>query len=190
MSKSNIDSWLAYVKDGGVLPEKDVRILCEKVKEILVNESNVQHVNAPVTICGNISGMFYDLLHIFEIGGQIPDTRYVFMGGYSRAWNSVETIQLLLCLKLKYPGHITLLRGNNETRGLSAMYGLQDEILKKYGNINPWKYYTELFDYLGIAALIEGKIFCVHGGIANEIPTLDQIGLIERCMDVPFASQF
>lgn len=55
-SKTDIDSWLAYVKDGGVIPERDLRILCEKVKEILIEESNVQPVSAPVTICGDILG--------------------------------------------------------------------------------------------------------------------------------------
>ena len=61
-SKNELDSWLAHVKDGGILPEKDLRILCEKVKEILIEESNVQPVSAPVTICGDIQGCFYDLL--------------------------------------------------------------------------------------------------------------------------------
>jgi hypothetical protein len=52
----DIDSWLNIVKGGGVLPERDLRILCEKVKEILIEESNVQPVSAPVTICGDIHG--------------------------------------------------------------------------------------------------------------------------------------
>ena len=54
--KSDVDSWLATVKDGGVLPERDLRILCEKIKEILVEESNVHPVSTPVIICGDIHG--------------------------------------------------------------------------------------------------------------------------------------
>ena len=90
--RTNIDSWIAYIKDGGALPERDLRILCEKVKEILIDEGNVQPVSAPVTICGDIHGQFNDLLELFEIGGQIPDSRYIFLGDYvDRGWYSVET---------------------------------------------------------------------------------------------------
>lgn len=91
-SVTNIDSWLDTLKSGGLLPERDLRILCEKVKEILIEESNVQPVSAPVTICGDIHGQFQDLLELFNKGGEIPGTRYVFMGDFvDRGYNSVET---------------------------------------------------------------------------------------------------
>ena len=70
--KTDVDSWLATVKEGGVLPERDLRILCEKIKEILIEESNVQPVSAPVTICGDIHGQFHDMLELFAAGGLIP----------------------------------------------------------------------------------------------------------------------
>ena len=191
MSDSDIDRWLETVKMGNVLPERDLRILCEKIKEILIEESNVQPVKAPVTICGDIHGQFHDLLELFNKGGQIPDTRYVFMGDFvDRGYNSVETFQLLLCLKLKYPAHITLLRGNHETRQITTVYGFYDETIRKYGNANPWKYCTEVFDYLGIGAVVEGKVLCVHGGLSPDIKTLDQIRLIDRRMEIPHEGAF
>jgi serine/threonine-protein phosphatase 6 catalytic subunit len=187
----DVDQWLNTVKNGGVLPERDLRILCEKVKEILIEESNVQPVSAPVTICGDIHGQFHDLLELFNKGGEIPNTRYIFMGDFvDRGYNSVETFQLLLCLKLKYPAHITLLRGNHETRQITTVYGFYDETIRKYGNANPWKYCTEVFDYLGIGAVVEGKIFCIHGGLSPEIKTLDQIRLIDRRMEIPHEGPF
>ena len=80
------------VKGGTILPERELRILCEKVKEILIEESNVQPVKAPVTICGDIHGQFHDLLELFNKGGQIPHNRYIFMGDFvDRGFNSVET---------------------------------------------------------------------------------------------------
>ena len=190
-SHCDVDQWLNTVKNGGVLPERDLRILCEKVKEILIEESNVQPVSAPVTICGDIHGQFHDLLELFNKGGEIPATRYIFMGDFvDRGYNSVETFQLLLCYKLKYPAHITLLRGNHETRQITTVYGFYDETIRKYGNANPWKYCTEVFDYLGIGAVVEGKIFCIHGGLSPEIKTLDQIRLIDRRMEIPHEGPF
>lgn len=113
------------------------------------------------------------------------------MGDFvDRGYNSVETFQLLLCLKLKYPAHITLLRGNHETRQITTVYGFYDETIRKYGNANPWKYCTEVFDYLGIGAIVEGKIFCIHGGLSPDIKTLDQIRLIERRMEIPHEGAF
>jgi serine/threonine-protein phosphatase 6 catalytic subunit len=191
MTSSNIDSWLDTVKNGTILPERELRILCEKVKEILIEESNVQPVKAPVTICGDIHGQFHDLLELFNKGGEIPNTRYIFMGDFvDRGFNSVETFQLLLCLKLKYPAHITLLRGNHETRQITTVYGFYDETIRKYGNANPWKYCTEVFDYLGIGAVVEGKIFCIHGGLSPEIKTIDQVRLIDRRMEIPHEGPF
>merc|ERR1711976_510032 len=185
------DKWLEQLKQGKCMTERDLRILCEKIKEILIEESNVQPVSAPVTICGDIHRQFHDLLELFNKGGQIPDTRYVFMGDFvDRGYNSVETFQLLLCLKLKYPHCITLLRGNHETRGVTSVYGFYEETMRKYGNANPWKYCTEVFDYLGIGAVIEGKIFCIHGGLSPQIKTLDQVRLIDRRMEVPHEGPF
>ena len=189
--KTDVDVWLTTLKQGQVLPERDLRILCEKLKEILIEESNVQPISAPVTICGDIHGQFYDLLELFNKGGEIPDTRYVFMGDFvDRGYHSVETFQYLMCLKLKWPNCITLLRGNHETRQTSTVYGFYDETIRKYGNANPWKYCTEVFDSLGIAAIIEGKIFCVHAGLSPDIKTLDQIRLFERRMEIPHEGPF
>jgi hypothetical protein len=101
----------------GCLTERETRHLCEQVKEILIEESNVQPVSAPVTICGDVHGQLFDLLNLFEQGGELPNSSYIFMGDFvDRGSHSVETIELLLTYKLKYPSRITLLRGNHESR--------------------------------------------------------------------------
>lgn len=147
----DIDKCIDMLKRGEILSEKVLRRCCEKVKEILIEESNVQPVNSPVTICGDIHGQFFDMLQLFKIGGEIPDTNYIFMGDFvDRGYNSVETFELLMCLKIKYPSHITLLRGNHETRQITVVYGFLDEIVRKYGNSNPWMYFIEVFDVLPI----------------------------------------
>ena len=92
-----------------------------------------------------------------------------------RGHNSVETFQFLLCLKARYPDCITLLRGNHESRQITQVYGFYEECVRKYGNANPWKYCVEVFDYLNLAALIDNKVFCVHGGLSPILRTIDQI---------------
>ena len=180
------DKWLEDLKELKCLSERDLKLLCEKAKEIFIEESNVQNVSAPVIICGDIHGQIYDLLELFKKGGDIPNSRYIFMGDYvDRGYNGVEVLELLLALKIKYPEHITLLRGNHESRQICFAYGFYEEITRKYGNANAWEYFTDLFDYLPLAALVEGKIFCVHGGLSPYISTVDQIRLINRKMEIP-----
>lgn len=104
------------------LPEEAVKALCEKAKEILVQESNVQPVRCPVTVCGDIHGQFLDLLELFRIGGNSPDTNYLFMGDYvDRGYHSVETVTLLVALKVRYRDRITILRGNHESRQITQV---------------------------------------------------------------------
>ena len=180
------DKWLEDLKEMKLLSERDLKLLCEKAKEIFIEESNVQNVSAPVIICGDIHGQIYDLFELFKKGGDMPNSRYIFMGDYvDRGYNGVEVLELLLALKIKYPEHITLLRGNHESRQICFAYGFYEEITRKYGNANAWEYFTDLFDYLPLAALVEGKIFCVHGGLSPYISTVDQIRLINRKMEIP-----
>ena len=108
------------------------------------------------------------------------------MGDFvDRGFYSVETFLLLLALKVRYPDRITLIRGNHESRQITQVYGFYDECLRKYGSVNVWRYCTEIFDYLSLSAIIEDKVFCVHGGLSPSINTLDQIRTIDRKQEVP-----
>lgn len=64
----NIDQCIADLLEAKCLHEKDLRHLCEKAKEIFLEESNVQPVRSPVTVCGDVHGQFYDVLELFRTG--------------------------------------------------------------------------------------------------------------------------
>ncbi|KAG1650010.1 Serine/threonine-protein phosphatase 6 catalytic subunit [Nymphon striatum] len=165
---ADLDKWIEIVKDCKYLPENYLKKLCDSVCDILLEESNVQPVSTPVTVCGDIHGQFYDLEELFRTGGQVPDTSYIFMvfidflvftiffkntlssllifNFYSilqgdfvdRGYYSLETFTRLLTLKARWPNKITLLRGNHESRQITQVYGFYDECLAKYGNGNAW----------------------------------------------------
>jgi serine/threonine-protein phosphatase 6 catalytic subunit len=147
-----LQKWIQKVRSGEFLAEEELKALCDLVKEVLVEESNVQPVSSPVTVCGDIHGQFHDLLKLFETGGQVPGTNYIFMGDFvDRGYNSLEVFTLLMLLKAAHPAHVTLLRGNHESRQITQVYGFYDECQRKYGNANAWRYCTEVFDYLTIS---------------------------------------
>eukprot|EP00736_Rhodelphis_marinus_P002369 Rmarinus@m.13824 len=182
----NLDALIEKLMDCELPTEHEVNWICEKVKEVLIEESNVQRVSSPVTIVGDIHGQFYDLKELFYIGGQCPNTNYLFLGDYvDRGYFSVETISLLVCLKLRFPNRITLLRGNHEARTTTQTYGFYIECMKKYGNLNVWRHFTNMFDYLSITAVIDDKYLCVHGGLSPSLHALDQIRVLDRFQEVP-----
>ncbi|KAG4092195.1 serine/threonine-protein phosphatase PP-X isozyme 2 [Anaeromyces robustus] len=183
---SDLDRQIEQLRRCEVIKESEVKDLCNKAREILVEESNVQRVDAPVTICGDIHGQFYDLKELFKVGGECPETNYLFMGDFvDRGFYSVETFLLLLALKVRYPDRITLIRGNHESRQITQVYGFYDECLRKYASVNVWRYCCEIFDYLSLSAIIDDRILCVHGGLSPSINTLDQIRTIDRKQEVP-----
>ncbi|KAI5849105.1 Metallo-dependent phosphatase-like protein [Tricharina praecox] len=186
------DEWLEMAKKCKYLSEGDMKRLCELVKECLMEESNIQPVSTPVTVCGDIHGQFYDLLELFRVGGGMPDKiNYVFLGDFvDRGYFSLETFTLLMCLKAKYPERITLVRGNHESRQITQVYGFYEECQNKYGNASVWKSCCQVFDFLALAAIIDGSVLCVHGGLSPEIRTLDQIRVVARAQEIPHEGAF
>ncbi|XP_006455638.1 serine/threonine specific protein phosphatase [Agaricus bisporus var. bisporus H97] len=189
------DKWIAQLMECQHLSEPDMKLLCDHVRSILLEESNIQPVSSPVTICGDIHGQFWDLLELLRKGGSVPETSYIFMarsGGdfVDRGHYSLETVSLLFALKARYPDKVTLLRGNHESRQITQVYGFYDECQQKYGSATVWKACCSVFDYLNLAAIIDGETLCVHGGLSPDIRTLDQIRVLSRAQEIPHEGAF
>lgn len=142
-------------------------------------------LEAPIKICGDIHGQYPDLLRLFDYGGVPPESNYLFLGDYvDRGKQSLEVICLLFAYKIKYPENFFLLRGNHETQSINKIYGFFDECKRRY-NPGLWKLFTQCFDCLPVAALIDEKIICMHGGLSPSFHNFDQIRSLPRPTDVP-----
>eukprot|EP00746_Dinoflagellata_sp_MGD_P029081 gnl/MRDRNA2_/MRDRNA2_16881_c0_seq1.p1 gnl/MRDRNA2_/MRDRNA2_16881_c0~~gnl/MRDRNA2_/MRDRNA2_16881_c0_seq1.p1 ORF type:complete len:409 (-),score=43.82 gnl/MRDRNA2_/MRDRNA2_16881_c0_seq1:98-1246(-) len=176
---------------GGEITAGECIQLCSRVRHALQLEPNVVAVRAPVVVVGDVCGQFYDLLQIFnELTGTAPLTSYLFLGNYVKCgYDSCSTLCLLFLLKARYPKHITLLRGNFESRQLGQVYGFYDECMNRFHPRGPeiWKCFVDCFDYLPVSATIENQIFCVHGGLSPSLDSLslDHIKELDRMQEVP-----
>ena len=100
-----------------------------------------------------------------------------------RGKQSLETICLLLAYKIKYPENFFILRGNHECASINRIYGFYDECKRRY-NIKLWKTFTDCFNCLPIAAIIDEKIFTMHGGLSPDLNSMEQIRRVMRPTDV------
>ncbi|EEC17062.1 serine/threonine protein phosphatase PP1, putative [Ixodes scapularis] len=122
---------------------------------------------------------------LFEYGGFPPESNYLFLGDYvDRGRHSLETISLLLAYKIKYPENFFILRGNHECASINRIYGFYDECKRRY-NIKLWKTFTDCFNCLPVAAIVDEKIFCMHGGLSPDLQSMEQVRRIMRPTDVP-----
>ena len=186
----NLDELINKIYNGELPSNQEFNKVYLKAKEILDQRKNIAILNTPLIICGCINAHFEELKDIFKICGDISENKYLFLGDYvGRGWNGLSTFMLLILYLIKYPNNITLLRGNHDSRIFSKMYGLYNECLKKikikdeaqdiYNKIN------ELFDLLQLAAVVDNKYFCIHGGLSPELKKIDILNSIERKKEIP-----
>ncbi|KAI5962597.1 pzh1 [Candida pseudojiufengensis] len=167
------------------LKNTEIQLICSTAREIFLSQPSLLELSPPVKVVGDVHGQYGDLIRIFTKCGFPPQTNYLFLGDYvDRGKQSLETILLLLCYKIKYPENFFLLRGNHECANVTRVYGFYDEC-KRRCNIKTWKLFIDTFNTLPIAAIVAGKIFCVHGGLSPVLNSMDEIRNIVRPTDVP-----
>ena len=177
-------------------PEVVINLIDECMK-IVEEQPMVLKVEAPVKIFGDIHGQYQDLMRFFDLysapiegpGGDIDGQDYIFLGDYvDRGTHSLETICLLMALKIKYPNQIHLLRGNHEDRWINSQFGFKEECIARMNDDenNPviFTRFNDLFDYLPLAAIVNDTVLCIHGGIGSSISTISNIDEIKRPLEV------
>ncbi|KAF9688058.1 hypothetical protein SADUNF_Sadunf02G0157400 [Salix dunnii] len=189
-------NWKAPANRRFFLDSYEVGELCYAVEQIFMQEPTVLQLKAPIKVFGDLHGQFGDLMRLFDeygfpsAAGDITYIDYLFLGDYvDRGQHSLETITLLLALKAKlmlsieYPENVHLIRGNHEAADINALFGFRIECIERMGEsdgIWAWTRFNQLFNYLPLAALIEKKIICMHGGIGRSIHSVEQIEKLER----------
>lgn len=167
------------------LKNSEIAMVCAKAREIFLSQPTLLELSPPVKIVGDVHGQFGDLIRMFTKCGFPPAANYLFLGDYvDRGKQSLETILLLLCYKIKYPENFFLLRGNHECASVTRVYGFYDEC-KRRCNIKTWKLFIDTFNTLPLTAIVAGKIFCVHGGLSPVLNSMDEIRNVNRPTDVP-----
>ena len=185
MSQNSKNEQIKLVTETKLLSEDELKYLCIKSMEIFMQESSFLELTAPIIICGDIHGQYRDLIRLFDFGGSPQKKQYLFLGDYvDRGKNSIECIALLLAYKVKYPKNIYLLRGNHESEMINRTYGFFDECRRRY-NLRTWKIFSDCFNWLPIAALVNERILCMHGGISPDLQSLNNIKQIVRPTEVP-----
>ncbi|GAA5877840.1 hypothetical protein JCM8547_002694 [Rhodosporidiobolus lusitaniae] len=190
----DIDDMISRLLDAGYsgkvtksvcLKNAEIAAICQAAREVFLSQPTLIELSPPVKIVGDVHGQYSDLIRLFEMCGFPPSANYLFLGDYvDRGKQSLETILLLLCYKVKYPENFFLLRGNHECANVTRVYGFYDEC-KRRCNIKIWKTFVDVFNCLPIAAVVASKIFCVHGGLSPSLSSMDDIRRISRPTDVP-----
>jgi len=168
-----------------LLTETECTMVCHRARDIMIAQPMLLELTAPIKIVGDTHGQFFDLLRIFEYGGFPPESNYLFLGDYvDRGKQSIEVAVCVLAYKIKYPENFFVLRGNHECASINRIYGFYDECKRRF-SIKLWKKFTDCFNCLPAAAILEDKIFCVHGGLSPELVDPRQISQIIRPTDIP-----
>ncbi|KAK4370639.1 hypothetical protein RND71_010114 [Anisodus tanguticus] len=182
--------WKPPVRRQFFLDCNEIADLCDSAERIFASEPSVIQLRAPIKIFGDLHGQFGDLMRLFDeygspsTAGDISYIDYLFLGDYvDRGQHSLETMTLLLALKVEYPLNVHLIRGNHEAADINALFGFRIECIERMGErdgIWAWHRFNRLFNWLPLAALIEKKIICMHGGIGRSINHVEQIENIQR----------
>ena len=203
----NIQKLQKFFLIEGRLTNDQTMLILNKAMKVFKKEPNLLKLDKmPINVVGDVHGQFYDVVKLFEVGGEVSNTNYLFLGDYvDRGVYSVETLLYLYVLKINYPDRIFMLRGNHECKHLTSYFTFKNEVMHKYQknnyNAEPTSRLTSVeiyrafclsFNYLPIAAVLNEQYFCVHGGISPELEYIEDVNtkIPDRFKEVPSSGLF
>ncbi len=168
--------------------------LTEQCLDVVKSQPKILKITSSVKVFGDIHGQIKDLMKFFEfwgepseeVNGDIHAIDYLFLGDFiDRGIFSLDTICLLMALKVKYPNKVHLIRGNHEDKLTNFSFGFFSECSKRISDNSQTEqlvFHTvnKLFDYLPLAAIIDNEILCIHGGLGSNFKHLSDIENISR----------
>ena len=155
--------------------------LCNEAAANLAAKPTLLRLTGEFVVVGDLHGSLHDLLRIFKEFGLPPMRRYLFLGDYVDRGNfSIEVISLLLALSNRFPENVFMIRGNHEFFDVYSKYGFLDDITTMFSGTRLVTSFNNVFSELPLAATINDKFFCCHGGLSQHLYTLDQIESLRR----------
>lgn len=163
-----------------------IKDICARARHLLLKEPTLLRLDeGDFVVVGDLHGALGTLQCILERFGSPPERRYLFLGDYvDRGPCGIEVVTGLLLLKLLHPQHIYLLRGNHECERLNRAYGFEQECAERL-SASAWRQFLRVFEALPLAAILYGRIFCVHGGLSQELEWVEQIAEVRRPCGIP-----
>lgn len=180
-----VSTLILHFLNGGRLAVSTAESVARHACAVLEKEENVLELSEPIAVVGDTEGQLYDVAKIVATSSPTFKEHILFLGNYigSGGFNC-ECALLVLFLKICFPTHVHLIRGNNETKVMTEVFKLKEECMKKYGP-NLYHLLLTTFNALPLAATVSKKYFCVHGGLSPLIARIADIHAIDRFREVP-----
>ena len=134
-------------------------------RSILLTQPSFLRLSCPMVVATGSLGYYHDLAKVFRCGSP-RNYNYLFLGDYvGRGPTNIECLVCLICNKLMYSQNFFMLRGCNDSIAMTRSNKFYDECLNRF-SCKAWTEACEFLCSLPFAAVIESKIFCVHGGLS------------------------